>query len=54
MHIAEKFERLLDTYRHPDGRAWTGAELADSPPILSASAAARFASTSPTTTSSTR
>lgn len=29
MHIAEKFERLLDTYRHPDGRAWTGAELAE-------------------------
>ncbi len=29
MHIAEKFERLLDTYRHPDGRAWNGAELAE-------------------------
>lgn len=29
MHIAERFGRLLDTYRHPDGRAWTGAELAE-------------------------
>ncbi len=28
MHIAEKFERLLDAYRHPDGRRWSGAELA--------------------------
>ncbi|MBA2619226.1 MAG: hypothetical protein H0U91_13830, partial [Rubrobacter sp.] len=27
MHIAEKFQRLLDTYRHPDGRWWKGAEL---------------------------
>ena len=29
MHIAEKFERLLETYRHPDGRRWNGAELAE-------------------------
>ncbi len=28
MHIADKFERLLETYRRPDGRMWTGAELA--------------------------
>ena len=28
MHIAEKFERLLDAYRQPDGRKWNGAELA--------------------------
>lgn len=28
MHVAEKFERLLEIYRHPDGRKWTGAELA--------------------------
>ena len=28
MHVAEKFERLLDAYRHPDGRRWSGAELA--------------------------
>lgn len=28
MHVAEKFERLLETYRHPDGRKWSGAELA--------------------------
>jgi transcriptional regulator with XRE-family HTH domain len=27
MHIAQKFEHLLDAYRHPDGRKWTGAEL---------------------------
>ena len=27
MHIAQKFERLLDTYRHLDGRRWTGQEL---------------------------
>lgn len=29
MHVAEKFERLLETYRHPDGRKWNGAELAE-------------------------
>lgn len=28
MHVAEKFEHLLDAYRHPDGRRWSGAELA--------------------------
>jgi transcriptional regulator with XRE-family HTH domain len=27
MHIAQKFERLLETYRHVDGRRWTGQEL---------------------------
>src|SRR5215208_1919328 len=27
MHIAQKFEHLLETYRHPDGRKWTGGEL---------------------------
>jgi transcriptional regulator with XRE-family HTH domain len=27
VHIAQKFEHLLETYRHPDGRKWTGAEL---------------------------
>jgi transcriptional regulator with XRE-family HTH domain len=27
MHIAQKFEHLLDTYRHADGHKWTGAEL---------------------------
>jgi transcriptional regulator with XRE-family HTH domain len=27
MHVAQKFERLLDTYRHPDARKWNGAEL---------------------------
>ncbi len=27
MHIAEKFERLLDSYRHPDGSRWTGQQL---------------------------
>ena len=29
MHVAEKFEHLLDAYRHPDGRRWSGAELAE-------------------------
>jgi transcriptional regulator with XRE-family HTH domain len=27
MHIARKFERLLETYRHPDGRRWSGQEI---------------------------
>jgi hypothetical protein len=27
MHVAQKFEHLLDTYRHADGHKWTGAEL---------------------------
>ena len=27
MHIAQKFEALLETYRHPDGRKWSGQEI---------------------------
>jgi hypothetical protein len=27
MHVAQKFEHLLDTYRHADGHKWTGAQL---------------------------
>ena len=27
MHIAEKFEKLLDSYRHRDGSRWTGQQL---------------------------
>jgi hypothetical protein len=27
MHIAQKFEALLDKYRRPDGRRWSGKEL---------------------------
>lgn len=27
MHIAQKFERLLEMYRRPDGRKWTGQEI---------------------------
>jgi hypothetical protein len=27
MHVAQKFEHLLDKYRHADGHKWTGAEL---------------------------
>ena len=27
MHVAQKFEHLLDQYRHADGHKWTGAEL---------------------------
>lgn len=29
MHIARRFEALLDKYRHPDGSKWSGAELAE-------------------------
>jgi transcriptional regulator with XRE-family HTH domain len=27
MHIAQKFEALLEIYRHPDGHRWSGQEL---------------------------
>jgi hypothetical protein len=27
MHVAQKFEHLIDTYRHPDGRRWSGQEI---------------------------
>src|ERR671910_2135058 len=27
MHVAQKFEQLLDTYRRPDGHRWTGQQL---------------------------
>ena len=27
MHIARKFERLLEIYPHPDGRRWSGQEI---------------------------
>ena len=27
MHIAHRFEHLLNTYRHPDGHRWTGRQL---------------------------
>ncbi|CAN5883807.1 hypothetical protein BH18ACT11_BH18ACT11_10490 [soil metagenome] len=27
MHIARKFERLLEVYLHPDGRSWSGQEI---------------------------
>jgi hypothetical protein len=27
MHVAQKFEHLLDTYRHADGHKWTGTQL---------------------------
>jgi hypothetical protein len=27
MHIAQRFEQLLDTYRRPDGTRWTGQQL---------------------------
>ena len=27
MHIAQKFEALLEMYRRPDGRRWTGQEI---------------------------
>jgi transcriptional regulator with XRE-family HTH domain len=27
MHIVQKFEALLEMYRHPDGRKWSGQEI---------------------------
>jgi transcriptional regulator with XRE-family HTH domain len=27
MHISQKFEELLDAYRHPDGSRWTGQQI---------------------------
>jgi transcriptional regulator with XRE-family HTH domain len=27
MHIAQRFEQLLDSYRHSDGSRWTGQQL---------------------------
>src|ERR671920_1313828 len=27
MHISQKFEKLLGSYRHPDGSRWTGQQL---------------------------
>jgi len=27
MHVAQKFESLLEMYRHPDGRRWSGQEI---------------------------
>ena len=27
MHIAQKFEALLEMYRRPDGRRWSGQEI---------------------------
>jgi hypothetical protein len=27
MHVAQKFEHLLDTYRRPDGQRWSGQEI---------------------------
>ena len=27
MHIARKFEQLLDSYRQPDGTQWTGQQI---------------------------
>jgi transcriptional regulator with XRE-family HTH domain len=29
VHIAQKFEHLLGTYRRPDGREWSGQEIED-------------------------
>ena len=27
VHIAQKVEALLEIYRHPDGRTWSGQEI---------------------------
>jgi hypothetical protein len=29
MHIAQKFEHLLDSYRRPDGSRWTGQQIGE-------------------------
>ena len=29
MHVAQRFERFLETYRRPDGRRWSGQEIDD-------------------------
>jgi transcriptional regulator with XRE-family HTH domain len=29
VHIAQRFELLLEAYRHPDGRRWSGQEIDD-------------------------
>jgi transcriptional regulator with XRE-family HTH domain len=29
MHTSQKFERLLDAYRRPDGGRWTGQQIAE-------------------------
>jgi hypothetical protein len=31
MHIAQKFEKLLDAYWHPDGSQWTGQQIDEAP-----------------------
>src|SRR5215218_1060625 len=27
LHVAQRFERFLETYRHPDGQRWTGQQI---------------------------
>jgi predicted transcriptional regulator len=27
LHVAQRFEHLLETYRRPDGQRWTGQQL---------------------------
>jgi transcriptional regulator with XRE-family HTH domain len=27
MHVSQRFEELLDSYRHPDGSRWTGQQI---------------------------
>jgi len=29
LHVAQRFERFLETYRRPDGRRWSGQEIDD-------------------------
>jgi hypothetical protein len=29
LHVAQRFERFLETYRRPDGRRWSGQEIAE-------------------------
>jgi len=31
VHIAQKFEALLEIYRRPDGRTWSGQEIDEAP-----------------------
>jgi transcriptional regulator with XRE-family HTH domain len=37
MHIAQKFEALLEMYPHPDGRRWSGQEIDEATGVVSRS-----------------
>jgi len=37
MHVAQKFEQLLETYRRPDGSRWTGQQLDEATGVVTRS-----------------